>query len=300
MDTGTVPRESHAASTPLTGGYEGRTITHTPAWSGLVGWDLLFNGITTGLFLVAVVCELASPSVFTSAARIAYVLALVFLLVDLASLVFDLGDPSRFHHMLRVLKPGSPMSVGTWCLTLYSLPLTVAAAIGVLPGERPSLEAVRHAAIIVGLLPALGSAVYKGVLLSVNSQSGWMDARWLGGYLTSSAVLLGCAGMLSLSVLMNEERAAVALRLALGVLVVLNLVPLGLLVINVRSTLARVYRPRELRSLAAVCLGGGVVLPLCLLVAGETPVVLLPAAACVVLSGLAIRFAIIRLPHAST
>ena len=29
----------------------------------------------------------------------------------------DLGRPERFHHMLRVAKPTSPMSVGTWILT---------------------------------------------------------------------------------------------------------------------------------------------------------------------------------------
>ena len=49
-------RAAHAVSTPLPGGYAGRAITHAPAWGGLVAWDLLFNGISTGLFLVAVRC----------------------------------------------------------------------------------------------------------------------------------------------------------------------------------------------------------------------------------------------------
>ena len=31
----------------------------------------------------------------------------------------DLGKPSRFVNMLRVAKPTSPMSVGTWILSLY-------------------------------------------------------------------------------------------------------------------------------------------------------------------------------------
>src|SRR5215510_10479382 len=270
MRTGTGQVGAHAGSTPLPGGYEGRAITHAPAWTGLVTWDLLFNGITTGLFLVAAVCELTAPGVFASVARVAYGVALVFLVVDLASLVLDLGDPLRFHHMLRVLKPGSPMSVGTWCLTLYSLPLTAAAAIGVLPGEWTSLEVVRRVAIIVGLPFALGSAVYKGVLLSTSAQPGWKDARWLGGYLTSSAITLGCAGMLSLSLLVGAVRAAVSLRVALGILVTLNLIPLGLLVANVRPALGRVYQLPELSGLVAVCLVGGALLPLYLLAVGGT------------------------------
>jgi hypothetical protein len=105
--------------------------------------------------------------------------------------------------------------------------------------------------------------------------------------------------MLSLSLLMGEERAAATMRVALGILVSLNLIPLGLLVADVRAALARAYRTRELSGLAAACLGGGALLPLYLLVAGAAPHALLAAALCVALAGLAIRFAIVRLPHAS-
>src|SRR5216684_54494 len=117
------------------------------------------------------------------------------------------------------------MSLGTWCLTIYSFPLTVAAALSLLP-EAGAIEWARRLAVVLGLLPALGSTVYKGVLLSTNAQPGWRDARWLGGYLTNSALLLGCAEMLVLSVLMGQDGAAATLRIALGLLLVLNLVPL--------------------------------------------------------------------------
>ena len=299
MRIGDGRRGPHALAAPLPGGYAGHTITHAPAWRGLVAWDLLFNGLTTGLFLVAASCQLAAPDLFARTAGAAYAVALAFLVVDLASLVFDLGDPLRFHHMLRVVKLGSPMSVGTWSLTLYSLPLTVAAAISVLPGEWTSLEAVRRVAIIVGLPFALSSAVYKGVLLSTSAQPGWKDGRWLGGYLTSSAITLGCAGMLSISLVMGEGRASAVLRLALGILVTVNLIPLGFLVADVRAALVRVYRPLALSGLVAVCLVGGVLLPLYLLAIGETTEVLVAAALCIVLGGLAVRFVLVRLPHAS-
>src|SRR5207302_3094017 len=129
--------------------------------------------------------------------------------------VLDLGDPLRFHHMLRVFKPTSPMSLGTWCLTVYSFPLTVAVALSLLPAGGSALEWVRKAAVVLGLLPALGSAVYKGVLLSTSAQPGWRDARWLGGYLTSSALLLGCGEMLVLSIVTGQEHPAALLRPAL-------------------------------------------------------------------------------------
>jgi hypothetical protein len=87
-------------------------VTKVPAWHGIIAWDALLNGMATGLFLAAAVSELAAPAVFMRVAKVAYPVALVLLLVDLGLLVLDLGDPLRFHHMLRVFKLSSPMSLG--------------------------------------------------------------------------------------------------------------------------------------------------------------------------------------------
>jgi Ni/Fe-hydrogenase subunit HybB-like protein len=274
-------------------------VTKAPAWHGLVAWDMLFNGMTTGLFLVAAISELAAPDVFTSVAKAAYPVALVLLLVDLLCLVLDLGDPLRFHHMLRVFKPGSPMSLGTWCLTIYSLLLTVAVAISLLPAGWMTLEPVRRLVVVIGLLPALGSAVYKGVLLSTNAQPGWKDARWLGGYLTNSALMLGCAEMLVLSILMKSEPAAAILRPALGLLLALNLIPLCLLLGDLRTTLSRIYTGRELYGVGALSLGGGVLIPLFLLFVVGSLLFTLSAVMFILLGSLVIRFVIVKLPHAS-
>ena len=279
-------------------GYAGRPVTKPPEWHGLVAWDLLFNNLTTGLFLAAALGELLVPEAFASVATVAYPLALVLLLIDLALLVLDLGDPLRFHHMLRVFKPGSPMSLGTWCLTVYSLPLTVAAALSVLPVGGDAVEWVRKGAVVVGLLPAFGSAAYKGVLLSTNAQPGWRDARWLGGYLTNSALLLGCAELLALSVLTGQERATAVLRPALGVLLALNAVVLFLLLADLRAALLRMYAPRRRWVLGLLILGAGTLAPLCLAIVGGGPLVLLAAVLLLLLGSVAIRFAIIQVPHA--
>ena len=42
-------------------GYSTKEVTKVPGWHGLVAWDLLFNNLTTGLFLFAAVGELALP-----------------------------------------------------------------------------------------------------------------------------------------------------------------------------------------------------------------------------------------------
>ena len=222
-------------------GYENTLITKVPGWHGIIAWDALLNGMATGLFLAAAVCELAAPAVFLHVAKVAYPVALVLLLIDLGLLVLDLGDPFRFHHMLRVFKPGSPMSVGTWSLTIFSLPLTAAAGLSLLALLGFDFEWARILAVVLGLVPGFCSAAYKGVLLSTNAQPGWKDARWLGGYLTNSALLMGCAELLVLSALMGQTQANAILRIAFIVLLLLNLIPLGLLFANLQPTHALLY-----------------------------------------------------------
>src|SRR6201996_5071308 len=222
-------------------GYENSPITKVPGWHGIIAWDALLNGMAMGLFLAAAVSELAAPAIFMRVAKVAYPVALALLLFDLVLLVLDLGDPARFHHMLRVFKPGSPMSLGTWSLTIFSLPLTAAAGFSVLAELGWDFEWARIAAVVVGLLPGFGSAAYKGVLLSTNAQPGWKDARWLGGYLTNSALLMGCAELLVLSALKGQAQATAILRTAFIILIVLNVIPLSLLFTDLRPAHARLY-----------------------------------------------------------
>lgn len=272
-------------------GYAGREVTHPPNWHGLVVWDVFFNAATTGLFLVTAVGELARPDVFAPLAVWAYPVALVVLLADLACLVLDLGNPTRFHHMLRVFKPLSPMSLGTWCLTAYSLPLTALVAVDLFA----PVGWFRTVLLVVGLPFAFGSAAYKGVLFSTTAQPGWRDARWLGAYHASGALALGGAVLL-LGATVAGNTAAIVLRPALGVLVLLNLLPLALLAAELRPALARAHAggARAWFPAALLC---GVVLPLGLLVAGEwvTDAV---AAVLVLAVGFGVRSVVVHLPHA--
>ncbi len=278
-------------------GYAHGPVTKAPNWHGLVAWDMLFNSLSAGLFLVAAVGELAAPAGFGRVALAAYPLALAFLLIDLALLVLDLGDPLRFHHMLRIVKPTSPMSVGIWSITAFSLPLTLAAALSVLPVEGPVPEVIRKIAVVLGLIPALGSAIYKGVLLSTSAQPGWKDARWLGAYLANSAFLLGCAVLLVLAILMGEDTARDILRSAILVILVINAVPLGLLLAEFRPTLAMIYTPQQMTLLMAVLVIAGTLFPLILLIPPSGLLALVTAVLLLTARSVAIRFLIVWLPH---
>jgi formate-dependent nitrite reductase membrane component NrfD len=88
-------------------------------------------------------------------------------------LIADLGRPERFHHMLRVFKPTSPMSVGTWLLAATGVSTGAAVGcevLGILPRTG------RSGAVVAGVLgPAL--ATYTGVLLADTAVPVWHEAR---------------------------------------------------------------------------------------------------------------------------
>src|SRR6202453_3506488 len=262
------PRPQHALTKPPLqeqggqSGYANMPVTKVPGWHGIIAWDALLNGLATGLFLAAAISEVAAPAVFMRVALVAYPIALVLLLVDLGLLVLDLGDPLRFNNMLRVFKPGSPMSLGTWCLRIFSLPLTAAAGLSLLAELGWDFEWARLSAVVAGLLPGFASAAYKGVLLSTNAQPGWKDARCLGGYLTNSALLMGCAELLVLSALLGQTQATAILRTAVIVLLLLNVIPLGLLFANLRPTHARLYTRAQQWRVGAPILAAGTLIPL--------------------------------------
>ena len=87
-------------------------------------------------------------------------------------LISDLGRPERFHHMLRVLKPTSPMSVGSWILGASSTAIGLATARSVL-GWFPRLGRAAGATAVLG--PALST--YTAVLVADTAIPAWHEAR---------------------------------------------------------------------------------------------------------------------------
>jgi hypothetical protein len=219
-------------------------------------------------------------------------------------LVFDLGNPLRFHHMLRVFKPSSPMSLGTWCLAIFSLFLALIVvveaivAMGWLPGDSGAAWWVRKLALVSGLPFAFASAAYKGVLFSTSAQPGWQDARWLGAYLVNSAVTLGTGALLVIAALADEVPATATLRPALGLLIILNVIVLALLVTELYPLLSRLHTRGELRTAAFLLALAGFVIPVGLLFVGGVALICV-AVVLLVLANLAIRVALVRLPHLS-
>jgi hypothetical protein len=177
--------------------------------------------------------------------------------------------------------------------------IEAARAFDLVPSGSTALEWIRKSAVVFGLLPAFGSLAYKGVLFSTTSQPGWKDARWLGGWMANSALMLGCAELLAVSVLTGDARAAAALRAVAAVLLVVSVFATGLLFLELRETLSRIYRIQQVYRVLMVTFVGGTLAPLLLLVAGDSAASSLGAVSLIVLGSLAARFLFIKIPHSS-
>jgi len=195
-----------------------RIFTKAPPWHGWVTADTFLLSLASGTFTIAALFVLLRPYEMDAVTRIAFYVVFPLMLGDLVCLVADLGDPLRFHHMLRTFKPGSPMSVGVWAISVFSVFAFLAFAAAVV--DAP--QAVVRTIAAVGLAPGLVVAAYKGVLFSGTAQPAWRKMRWLGAAFALSAPSMGAAMMLAIATSTGDFSAARIARYILMWLLVLS------------------------------------------------------------------------------
>jgi hypothetical protein len=140
--------------------------------------------------------------------------------LSLVALVHDLGRPGRFYNMLRVFKPTSPMSVGSWLLAGY-VPLAFVSAGTAVTGLLPAVGTAASAGAAV-LGPAVAS--YTAVLISDTAVPAWHDGHRHMPYLfvSSAATAAGGFGLLAAPRRQSGPARRVGMAGAAGELVVAN------------------------------------------------------------------------------
>ena len=161
--------------------YYGRAVVKPSPWENDIPAYLFAGGLAAGSSLIAAGADLTGRPTLRRSGRLGAIAALSFSMV---ALVHDLGKPTRFLNMLRVAKLTSPMSVGTWVLSLYG-PFAGAVAateiISMLP-PRYRVGPLRLAPYVdrpAGLLAALFAppvAAYTAVLLADTATPSWHSA----------------------------------------------------------------------------------------------------------------------------
>ena len=107
------------------GGYYGRPVLKAPVWKAYIPLYFFTGGLAGASSTLALAAAGAGNR---RLARSALLTAFAGVAVSGPLLVADLGRPARFMGMLRVAKPTSPMSVGSWVLAAFGPASSVAAA----------------------------------------------------------------------------------------------------------------------------------------------------------------------------
>ncbi|MDT4913187.1 MAG: hypothetical protein QOC66_2315 [Pseudonocardiales bacterium] len=197
--------------------YYGRPVLKAAPWTADIPAYLFLGGVSGGSALLAAGADLTGRPALRRTARLGAASSIV---ASFGLLVHDLGKPARFANMLRVAKVTSPMSVGTWILTMYG-PLAGLAAAAELRRLVPRrLKWLAGLLGLVGRPAGLGAAVlgpavasYTAVLLADTATPAWHEAhRELPFvFVGSAASAAGGLGMLGTPV----TEAGPARRLAL-------------------------------------------------------------------------------------
>ena len=172
-ETPMVPRASFSS-------YYGRPVLKPPVWKDDIAYYFFLGGLAAGCSLLGAGADQTGRVALRRGTRLT---ALGALGAGSYYLVHDLGRPERFHHMLRVAKPTSPMSMGTWVLAVYGPLMGIAAISEVLPAwvrqtvpGRIVDAAARPAGLAAAAIaPAVAS--YTAVLLSQTAVPAWHESH---------------------------------------------------------------------------------------------------------------------------
>lgn len=166
-----------------------------PIWSWEIIWYFFMGGLAGGSYVLASLASLFGSVEDLEVARVGYYISLLALLPCPPLLIKDLGQPAKFLHMLRVFKFKSPMSMGVWGLSTFSLFSGIAAIhqaahdglLGRWWGSRLLAHIPQRFLAIPGSLFAIFLGGYTGVLLVATSIPVWSRSKMLGAVFISSA-----------------------------------------------------------------------------------------------------------------
>ena len=147
--------------------YYDRPIIKAPVWkSPDVPLYLFLGGAAGTSAVLGAIADLSGRPALTRTARLVSGGGSI---ASVAFLIHDLGRPERFLHMLRVFKPTSALSMGTYILSPFSAAVGATAAVELL-GWFPRLKRFGG---VVGAIFGGPMATYTAVLLANTAVPSW-------------------------------------------------------------------------------------------------------------------------------
>ncbi len=203
------------------------SMLKAPVWKWEIASYFFLGGLSAGTYILSRMAERFGGRQFEDLTQAGSAIAAASALACPPLLIHDLGDPKRFHHMLRVWKPSSPMNLGTWVLTAYSGNLMIPTVRDLLNRrnartrtERRAISLLKNPTILAvsdaaGIPLAILMAGYTGVLLSSTSTPAWCKNPWIGPLFSASAIATA-ASALSLVLDLTDKRDVTPSKSALS------------------------------------------------------------------------------------
>jgi len=183
-----------------------------PDWGWLIACYFFFGGLAGGCYFLAVLIDLFGRGADRPLARLGYLISFPSIVLSGILLTVDLYRPLRFWHMLiesntyrPMFKFWSPMSVGSWALTIFGIFSLIAFIAALAETDRfdwPWARRLRPPGGVGAVLAVIGGllgfyvAGYTGVLLTVTNRPLWSDTPLLGLLFVVSAASISAALML--------------------------------------------------------------------------------------------------------
>lgn len=214
-----------AAPQPRAGtgeGWRGETYYDKPAvkhshWGWKVGTYIFLGGMAGAAQVIAALAREPGRAAGSGLRADAHLLGTAGAAAGAALLIADLKTPHRFYNMLRIFRPTSPMSIGSYILTGFGLASGLG-ALGTLLGSRLQGRAgglarrLAQKAQLPAAIAGAGMSTYTAALLSSTSTPYWAAApRLMGSRFGSSAMASGAAALSLGARLRQEEETAEAL-----------------------------------------------------------------------------------------
>jgi len=171
---GIRPTGSPMAVASPEAGYYGQPLLKEPQWTPLIPVYFFVGGATGALAVIGSLADVLGGD--EELARKARWMALGGTAISSALLIADLGTPSRFLNMLRVFKPQSPMSVGSWVLSGLGASAAASSLADLLEDEaggNGAVEFLRAAGRAGCVLFGMPFHNYSGVLIGASVIPAW-------------------------------------------------------------------------------------------------------------------------------
>ena len=230
--------------------YYGKPIIKPPVWrSPEVPGYLFLGGLAGASSVLAGFAQAGGDDKLARASKVAAAGAIG---LSGVALVADLGRPERFLNMLRVIKPTSPMSIGSWLISGFGGACAAAAASAV-TGRLPKAGAAATAgATLLG--PAI--CTYTAALICDTAVPAWHEAHREMPYLFAGSAASAAGGLGMMTV--PGEHAGLAVRFAvLGAATELTAKSLLLRRLGETAEPYQTGRPGQLMELAEVLTTAG-------------------------------------------